>query len=374
MTVPVAAAPYLVVASLAKRDPMCALFFTHLAGRAPLRIVQHPADGMAGPLSGASGLVIIRGLFEFGNLPACARRLGVPVYYFLDDNFMLIRNEGGNYGRPYERYTDDRVRDALRGYDGVWLAAPTLVDYFAEHALHGRLDYYPPVAGPLLTVPARTADHPLTIAFFGGLHRRAPFIDFVYPAIRRLAAVRPVRLVAAGIERSVLPADGAVEVVCPPYDTSYTAALQVVADLGVDILVHPSNETANNIYKNPHVLINARAIGAVPIFTREAPYAGLAGTGVAALCDNTETSWFDALTQLSDGGRRECMRQALERFCQTHFSGATNLALIGDVLRAHGRPAPAARLARRLAGAACLAAGRLGNRIDSRVARWQARM
>lgn len=370
---PAPESPYLVVASLAKRDPMCALFFTHLADRAPLRIVQYGADEVAGPLSGASGLVIIRGLFEFGNLAACARRIGVPVYYFLDDNFMLIREEGGDYGRPYERYTDDAVREALRSYDGAWLAAPSLVDYFAARGLHPRLDYYPPVTGSVLAMPARTANHPLTIAFFGGLHRRAPFIDYVYPAIRRLAADRPVRLVAAGIERSALPVDAGVEVVCPPYDTSYTKALQVVADIGVDILVHPSNETANNVFKNPHVIINARAIGATAIFTDEAPYAALAGTGVALLSANTIDGWFEALTNLSDASRRDEIRARADAYCRSQFGGTANLAIVNAALQGHPSPGGATRLARRAAGVACLGWGHLVSRVEGRVARRRVR-
>lgn len=366
---PVTESPYLVVASLAKRDPMCALFFTHLADRAPLRIVQYGVDDVAGPLGGASGLVIIRGLFEFGNLAGCARRLGVPVYYFLDDNFMLIREEGGDYGSPYQRYTEAGVRDALRGYDGVWLAAPSLVDYFADRTLHPRLDYYPPVTGPVLATSPRAAGRPLTIAFFGGLHRRAPFVDYVYPAIRRLAGDRPVRLVAAGIERSSLPVAEGLEVVCPAYDTSYTKALQVVADIGVDILVHPSHETANNVFKNPHVIINARAIGAAAIFTHEAPYAALAGTGVALLAANTVDGWFGALAELSEAGRRDEIRARADAYCRTQFGGTANLAIINGAL--HERPSPggALRLARQAAGAACLGWGHFVSRVEGRMAR-----
>lgn len=368
-----AEAPYVVVASLLKNDAMCVLFFTHLADRVPLRIVQYGRDNVAAPLSGASALVIIRGLFEFGNLAACARRLGVPVYYFIDDNFMLIRDEGGAGESSYERYTVDGVRDVLRDYAGVLLAAPSLVDYYAANRLHDRLHYYPPVMGPGLVALAREPSRPLTVAFFGGLHRRAPFLDYVYPAIRRLAATRPVRLVAAGLDPQTLEVDSRVQVVCPAYDRAYTAAIQAVAREGVDILVHPSHETGNNIFKNPHVIINARAIGAAAIFTNEAPYAALAGTGVALLTENSEAGWFQALSELTDAGRRDELRARADEYCRAHFSGAANEAIINDVMLAKPSPGDAARLARHVVGAAGMGWGHLVSRIEGRVARWRTR-
>ena len=248
---------YLLVVALAPYDASCTLFFTHLADRLPLRIVQYPVDDIAGPLGGASAVILVRGLFEFGNLIACAKRLGVPRYYFVDDNFMLIRQEVGTYGSAYEKYTNGRVRTVLRDISGVLLATPSLMKYFADQRLHNHLMLYPPVAGAALTLPVRDDDHPLTVAFFGGIHRRDPFVRFVYPAVCRLARDRKVTLIAAGLEGGSLAPTAGVEIIYPRYDPSYAAALQLVARHGVDILVHPSSATANNIYKNPHVLINA---------------------------------------------------------------------------------------------------------------------
>ncbi len=361
-------APYLLVASLQKADPMCALFFGHLAGRAALHIIQYGRDHIAGPLSGASALVIIRGLFEFGNLAACARRLGIPTYYFLDDNFMLIREEVGTYGRLCERYTHDAVRDALSKYAGVLLASEALVAYFREQQLHQHLILYPPVQGPAVSPPP-AGSRPFTIAFFGGGHRRLSFIQHVYPAVCRLAAAQPVRLVAVGVDCTALPACEGVEVVTPAYDAAYDQAIASVARRGIDVLVHPSNETANNIFKNPHVLINARAIGAVPVFTNTAPYDAVAGAGIAALCGNTADEWFGALNRLAQAPPlRAAMLSALATYCDVRFGGAHNLDVLDAILQAHPQPAEPARLRRRLTGAACLGYGHLRSRLNRR---WQ---
>lgn len=367
---PTADAPYVLVVSLAKRDPMCTLFFTHLAGRVPMRIVQYPADDTVGPLSGASAVVIIRGLFEFGPLIACAEWLKVPLYYFQDDNFMLIREEEQTYGSIYERYTNDAVRSTLTRFDGVLLATPSLVDYFREQRLHNRLWLYPPVAGPSLNATSETADRPLTIAFFGGQHRREPFVRHVYPAIVDLARGRPIRIIAAGIDPEALPPAEGVEVVFPKYDASYTAALQLVAQYGVDILVHPSAITANNIFKNPHVLINAGVIGAAPIFTNEPPYEVVADAGVALLCENTRDSWYAALSRLAaDPTLRASIRERLSAYCATHFSGAVNVQILSEMLRMHPAPSPSARAWRFALATARFSAARVTGRISRLIAR-----
>lgn len=361
--------PYLLVVSLAKRDPMCTLFFTHLAGRVPMRIVQYPTDDIVGPLSGASAVVIIRGLFEFAPLIACARRLKVPLYYFQDDNFMLIRKEEHTYGSLYARYTNEAVRDMLKGFAGVLLATPPLRDYFAEHRLHGHLWLYPPVAGPVLGQPSPAPDRPLTIAFFGGQHRREPFVRYVYPAIAKLARTRPITLVAAGIEPAALPPAEGVEVVYPTYDSSYTEALQLVARLGIDILVHPSAVTANNIFKNPHVLINAAVIGATPIFTDEPPYDTVADDGVAVLCENSLDSWYQALATLAGAELRGAMHQRLMAYCATHFSGDTNTQVLTALSHRHPAPGAAARAWRQAAAAIYLTGARAVNKAARVLAR-----
>lgn len=364
----VAHRPYVLVVSLAPRDPMCTLFFAHLGDRVPLRIEPHPGRHTAAALSGASAVVVIRGLFEFGGLPACARRLGIPLYYFQDDNFMLIRNEAGTHGSLYDHYTDDRVREKLAAFSGVLLATETLQSYFRERRLHWRLMLYPPVTGPRIGLPPKPPDHPLTVAFFGGAHRREPFVRYVYPAVCRLARQRPITLVASGLDAGSLPAADGVTVRYPGYDGSYSAALEQVARLGVDILVHPSAESANNVYKNPHVLINARMIGAVPVFSDVAPYDRVRDDGVALLCANAEDDWYDAMNRLAtDAPLRAATRARLAEYCDRNFGGDRNVEIIQQILRQHPAPGAAARAFRRVFAAACLVPGRAVRRFKRAV-------
>ncbi len=359
------AGPYVLIVSLLKHDPMCTLFFAHLALRSPIRIAQYPKEEVAGLLSGASALVVVRGLFEFGNLLACAKHLGVPLYYFLDDNFMLIREEPDTYGTLYENYTNERVREALADFSGVLLPTQSLIDYFAQQRLHPRLMFYPPVAGPPLAGPDRSPARPLTVAFFGGHHRREPFQRHVFPAICELARHRPVKLIAAGIARGTLQQGPGLAVVYPEYDSSYTNALLAVAAHGVDILVHPSNRTANNIYKNPHVLINARALGAAPVFSNTAPYDAIAGEQVALLCGDSEAEWYAALERLADDAElRATIQRGLHVCCEAHFGGDANHAILSAMVSDHAAPGAIVRGWRWPVAAAYALAARVGRRLS----------
>jgi hypothetical protein len=355
----VAGRGYVLVVSLTPQDASTTLFFTALADRLPLRIVRYPAD-IAGPLSGAAAVVFVRGLFECADAIWCTRTLGIPHYYFLDDNFMLIRHESETYGGFYDRYTNDRVRVMLRSFAGVLLASDALMRYFREQQLHDRLLLYPPVAaGPAAAAAVKTGARALTLAFFGGAHRREAFVQFVFPAACRLSREMPVRLLAAGFEVDHLPAAPGLEIVYPPYQPSYRRGLQRLAEYGVDILVHPSAPTVNNPYKNRHVLINADALGAAAIFSNTPPYDAVAETAPVLVCDNSEDAWFDALKRVAlDESFRHDLRTRLKEYCATQFSGAANTTIIDELCHAHPPPSARTRVARWAAGTPCLALGR----------------
>lgn len=341
-------------------DASCALCFAHLADRgAPVRLVQYPHGDVARSLAGANAIVVVRSLFEFPELIRAAQVLGIPLYYFLDDNFILLREEP-EAGRFYEQYSLNCVREALRGFAGVLLSSQSLMEYFDDHQLHGRLTFFPPICGPSQAARPYQRRDPLSIAFFGGPHRLDAFLHYVYPAIRRLSYDREVVLVVPGLEAAPEYEDGRLQVVHVEYDPVYTAALQQFAVLGADILVHPSRATRNNAYKTCNVLINARALGAVPIASNSPPYDAVANEGVVILCENTEQSWYEAITRVAtDVDLQERVRLRLIAYCDEQFGGESNVNVVNTILETHPVPAVPVRVARLVAGAIYLSAGRL---------------
>jgi hypothetical protein len=358
------------VSSLTPEDATTTLFFRNLGGRAPIEIA--PAGGgrlrFLGPgaarsyaiaLAGASAVVVVRGLFEFDRVAANARRFKVPRYYFVDDNFIVLRGDAGVAdARWFKNYSIDRVRQALKGFAGVLLATPSLVDYFREHRLHERTMLYPPVAPNQSRHVPSGAGGPLTVGFFGGLHRREPFLTYAYPAIRRLARTRPVRLVVAGIDRRDLGDSAGLSIEALEYNQSYDDGLRAMADRRIDVLAHPGTFHVHNVFKNTHVLINAHALQAVPVFSAGPPYDAISGEEVALVCGNTEEQWLAAFARLGDDeGLRQTMLARLAEYCAANFSGRENLEVISTMLREHSPPGPALRQMRALVGVPLQALG-----------------
>ena len=126
--------------------------------------------------------------------------------------------------------------------------------------------------------------------------------------------------------------------------------------------------TRNNAFKNPHVLINARALAAVPIFSNVAPYDAVAADRVAVLCENTEDAWFHALTRLAiDRTSREELKTRLSAYCAQHFGGRVNIDVLRRIQQAHEAPSAARRMTRLVAASASLTLDRAHKMLARRL-------
>ena len=316
---------------------------------------------------GASAVVFVRYLFDcldyLGDEPLpvarwleWARKLGVPHYYFLDDNLMTLSREEA-YRAAWGAFTDERLREELRSFSGVLLSSAPLIDYFKEHGLHDRIFEFPPIGGAGLRrgVPARdrAGDRPLRLAYFGGGHRVGPLEQWVLPAVARVAAEKPVELLvtvseerASGIQAFAESTPG-VRFTWLPFSLSYEAALRRLADHAPDVLLHPSSVTANNRYKTLNVLLNALDLGAIPLVSDTPPYDGLRGHPALFLCADDPESWAKSLRAVRDDPFAcEPARRALLDLCAERFDGRVNAGVLTRILASHPCPGPALREAR----------------------------
>jgi hypothetical protein len=327
------------------------LYFDHLPAPLDPRVrIAYPDTHGPEEMIGATAVVLVRGVLEMAPWIDDAARLQVPCYYFLDDNFMLLGGLGGEFSF-LRGYTDDALRERLRGFAGVLLSTRRLIEYFRQRRLHPNLLYYPPIARKPAwkdapPAPPKAAGA-LRIAFFGGEHRVPAFRELVFPAIAEIARQRPVELFAAGMDEAPLPAAEGLKTVCVPRQPSYDIALARMAACEIDLLVHPNSGTPNNEYKTCNVLINAWAMGAAPLVSDGPPYSSLPSDSGAILCGSDRQSWREAIRRHADDAqRRESLRQNLDAFCRRHYGGEENAAAIEAILAAHAAPGPALRDAR----------------------------
>jgi len=332
------------------------LFFAGLQRTRPaaLRIAQYRRDALAAALGGASAIVFVRGLFEFKELVSCAERLGIPRYYFLDDHFIVIREQGGEAARFARDHSAENVARFLTGFKGVLVSTAPLEEDFRKRQLHTRLMRFPPTAiPPVVKAPTR---QPPRIAFFGGSHLHAALRTSILPAIRKLAAEQPVTLVGVGVTTPIEPAVG-LTVESWPYQSSYLQGVAALGGAGVNILAHPvAPGLPGNIFKNPHALITANAIGAVPVVSDAPPYSDLQGQGVAILCADSVDAWYRGFKAAAGATAAETSSR-LADYCSTHFDGTVNERVWDDILAASPSPSPATATVRTAAIAATLSAG-----------------
>jgi len=352
--------------ALQPEDAVTTLFFQHLSARQPRLHVERHSAAAAAKLAAARAVIVSRGLFECGPLVSAARALNVPVYYFLDDNFMVLREELGTAAPYLAPYSVAAVRQGLRRFAGVLLATPPLVDYFAAQGLHERLLLFPPVIGAAMVRSADAGDAVTRLAFFGGQHLRQLFLDVVLPAVRQLAQRRPVTLQLVGLAHHIEESPG-LTIKQWRYFTSYEDGVKALGQDGVDVLLHPVVHAGiNNVYKNPHALITAHALGAVPIVSDRQPYAELRGDGAMWLCDDSVDSWEAALVEAADPAARRAVRDQLSASCQRRFDGQTNIAAL-DAIMASAPPGPASTVAMRSALAQAVFVAHMGWRAARRV-------
>ncbi len=350
---------YVLIASPQPDDATTTLFFHALATRRPdaIRIMRPERDHAAAMLGGASAVIVVRALLEWPEIIRTARDLKIPLYYFVDDNFIVLRDQPGPAAQFLTAYSSDNVRTALSAFDAVLVSSLPLAEYFTTHRLHDDVRLLPPTL-PGLALQSRAAHDSLTLAFFGGQHLHPVFFSMVLPAIRRLAESQPVRLVAVG--DFVIEGSPGLTVLVLPYSPSYAAGVQALSAVGVDVLLHPvAPGQPNNEYKNPHALITALALGAIPIVSASPPYRELMQESIALFCGDSEDSWYQALVQAAQPDARQASVEHLRRFCSRRFDGAASLAALETIRTAHPRPPRWSALARRLAAGVIMARERV---------------
>jgi glycosyltransferase involved in cell wall biosynthesis len=306
------------------------LYFRDLPGLLDEHLPIVGPDELTPALLGrARAVVFVRGLRDFEEALARALAAGVPSYYFCDDNFPLLMEEGVHLGEDLSAGT---LRQKLARFAGVLLSTQALLRYFTLEDIHPRLFYYPPVQRRDRLGPPDDPQRPLRIAFFGGVWRGEAMERLVLPAIERLSKDVALELVWPADGRSRLP-ETRVPLIPFARDGVYIKALGLLSVLRPHVLVHPSPATRNNPFKTQHCLINAAAVGAVPVLSSTEPFTDLLASDVALLCGNSVDLWHDALRELVSAERRAEIWGALVRYCDREFSGAENARVLDQLLR-----------------------------------------
>lgn len=282
---------------------------------------------------GAQAVILCRDLISptTQKLLRILRTLKIPMYYFTDDNFVVLSGEIPEM----KEYTIENLRGWLQDFSGVLVSTPSLAEYFLREKIHSRVHIFPPVLPDrtwfdVSASPSKPAGV-FRIGIISGAHRYKHFLDYVQPALKRLAQEYRIEIVVVG----ELPLSSQeYPVYRYPTSQSHKLTLGRLMTSAVDILIHPASYTNNNPYKTLNVLINAWAIGAIPVLANQPPYENVEQENLGFLCepDNTD-SWYEKLKlAISDQERARQIRENLDTFLRREYSGRKNEDVIEQIL------------------------------------------
>jgi len=225
----------------------------------------------ASVLAGADLVILVRELHRFWDegVIAFLDAAGAPYVWFTDDNFPVLRTEGGSSGF----YAAARMRAALARAAAVWTSTEALA---AAHAwLHPNVEVWKPALDPALHRAPPTPGGPLTVALAGGDFRLPALAGAPVERLREIAGGPGLRLVVTPAAAEMLrPALPSAEIVVPPPERSFRQFVRAWRRFAPDILLHPAGATANAPFKTPTAAIVAGYLGAVPVVADEPAYQG----------------------------------------------------------------------------------------------------
>lgn len=270
-----------------------------------------------------------------------ANFIGIPAYYYLDDNLPLMAEAGELGDYDTRLFGIDSLRELVAPLDGVLTSTEALAQSFRDQGLHESVQALPlsapaAVAG-LGTPPQRSDDDPLTVALFVGPHRLAAFRRTLWPALTAAATAvgRPLRVLlpessmrrVQRLEHELVRLEGF------PEHRDYFSALRGVRMAGADVVVVPPAKSVNAPFKTAHPFLTAAILDAALVAPATAPYLELEAEERVTLVarPSSTAAWTAAFAEVLAGPRRHPGAADLERFDPVPAAGRLRAAVTGAV-------------------------------------------
>ena len=277
----------------------------------------------------ADALIMLRGgiLNEF--IPDWCNKLKIPVYYFVDDNFIELAKEHSE-NIDFIRVSKATNRTVLRKYNAVIVSTPRLKKYFEDNLLHNNVLLMETFidTSNVEGYHQNLNEEELRIGFLGGSWRYESFLQYVFPAIKRMAkdtkmvVCMPINYDDTSEKKNYedLISDNLfIEFI--EKTMSLDVILQRAKKKNIDILVHCGATYANNEFKSENALLNAVQIGAVLLVSDEEPYStSKAKNSAFLLAENTIDEWYLKLNILRDINKRKDIYEKAKEYCHERYS------------------------------------------------------
>lgn len=261
------------------------------------------------------------------------KKINIPMYYFIDDNFIELRKEDKT---KYTWYTLDNVKQTLTAMSGVLVSTETLKQYFLKHKIHKRVFLYPPVLDPHLLNNLKSFKQPikqsLAIAIVGGFFRQSSAIHYLIPALNKLNKQIPVILYA---RKGFLPENVKKDFHYHEMEVrqNFYQYIHHLNILNIDIIVHPAGDTCNISYKTNSVLLSAFYLNTNIIVTEEPAFAGLMKEQGVVKCHNSITGYMDAIQYIRTNNHAKILKYKLRQYCLQQFSSEKSIKILNKITK-----------------------------------------
>lgn len=322
-----------------------------------VRIIVRDGGFSIEELARATCVIFVRYVEPFRLWLNAAQAMGVPRYFYLDDNLPLMIETGEIDFEGSDALHPDNLRRELKSFDGVLLTSMPLLEYFQRKMFHDNCNYIPVAwfdQGAIVADREQIIREEVTIAIFGSKHREDGW-RILRPALEKIVRDgKKIHLVGHfwsmhNAAFDVLP--NGLRITKIAYESLYCQALIKLAKHKPDFLLHLPSATKNHQYKTLHPLLSATLLGAVPILPAVFPYEQAGNAGAAVIINEPENpiSWYEGLLfHIDNSSVLDEIRRKNKIFCANNFSGRDSIYLLRKILRKHGGAVSWMEQARRL--------------------------
>lgn len=289
----------------------------------------------------ADVVIAIRSVLLNSNLVEYCNKLKVPCFYYVDDNFIELSKDYPD-NTDLQMLAKETTKTSLQKYDAIIVSTESLREYFLNRMLHKNVICMPPLIDCKNIKKASDVKLDVfNVGFLGGAWRSEPFMQYVFPAILKIAKNKKVNLYLPigedENERKQLEyyINDNFKIYFLKRSLSLEIILRQCLAVRIDVLIHCSKNMKNNKYKTENALINATQIGAVLLASADAPFdkSSMKNKGFLT-ADSVIDDWEEKLESLLDVNLRLSLYNNAHAYCLDNYSVPTGGVGIFELLDA----------------------------------------
>lgn len=281
-------------------------------------------------------VILVRETNMNSNLLKKLEYAGIPIYFLWDDDFLLLTKEK----ILNLNITETDFKKVAKQLNGLIFTSKKFYQTYKEKGYNPNNYLVNPVyLDSLEKEISLIQDNKLNIAFTGGLWRIKKFINILVDILNSIGKEKKVTLyLLKDKELANVFHEKIINFTVKWYDItlSYDQLINKLNNKNIHILIHPAQETSNNVNKTKNALVTASLLGAALITTDGAPYNMKDSDDDPMpylLAINEEKYWVDAIKKMLDDKARIEMVKKARDYCKKRYSARCLDKLIEDVLR-----------------------------------------